>query len=139
MKAVIQFDGGCVPNPGKKYGSFSISLESFYIERRRFDLGHGTNNEAEFEALEAALKELAEASAKARVNPKFITVHVITDSTIVSNWLEVFRAFKPERCKNARRVAMSEYAGRCVALLDYFQRFSVEWQGRDANVAKFGH
>lgn len=140
MKAVIRFDGGCSPNPGSKYGSYSISLDdAFEIRRHRFDLGFGTNNEAEFESLINAIEELCSATHKANVPPDGIQVHILTDSTIVRNWLQRFEGFNPSKCKNERRLAMAALAGRCVTELKRFHSFKVEWQGRENNVAAFGH
>ena len=48
----VRFDGGCQGNPGRKYGSYRIEDEVVVIaQESRFELGRGTNNEAEFEAL----------------------------------------------------------------------------------------
>ena len=57
-KAEIYFDGGCLGNPGQKYGSFQVKLDDKeIIKRSRVDFGFGTNNEAEFNALKLALDE----------------------------------------------------------------------------------
>jgi ribonuclease HI len=54
----IYFDGGCLGNPGQKYGSFQVKLDGKEIVKRsRVDFGFGTNNEAEFNALKLALDE----------------------------------------------------------------------------------
>ena len=46
-KVDIFFDGGCLGNPGQKYGSFQVLLAGKQIAgRNRVDFGHGTNNEA---------------------------------------------------------------------------------------------
>lgn len=140
MKAVIHFDGGCSPNPGSKYGSFSISLdEQFVLERRRFELGHGTNNEAEFESLIAALHDLHSACARAGIDPKEMRVEIFTDSTIVRNWLQRFHKFNPAKAKNPRRLVMGNYAARCIQSLSRFREFCIQWNSRDVNVDKFGH
>ena len=48
----IYFDGGCLGNPGQKYGSFQVLFDGKQIaSRSRAEFGHGTNNEAEFNAL----------------------------------------------------------------------------------------
>ena len=57
-KVEIYFDGGCLGNPGQKYGSFQVKLDGREIVKRsRVDFGFGTNNEAEFNALKLALDE----------------------------------------------------------------------------------
>lgn len=140
MKAVIHFDGGCSPNPGHKYGSFSIVFDDqFAVEKKRFPLGWGTCNEAEFETLLEALGQLSQMAANAAVEHRSLELSVFTDSTIVRNWLLQYGNFKPERCKNERRIAMGALARRCLDLLDSFQSFSVQWNSREVNVAKFGH
>ncbi len=52
----VRFDGGCLGNPGRKYGSYRIEDDWVVIaQESRFELGFGTNNEAEFESLIRAL------------------------------------------------------------------------------------
>src|ERR1700733_505757 len=55
---VIYFDGGCLGNPGQKYGSFQILVDGKQVvSRSKVEFGHGTNNEAEFNSLKLALDE----------------------------------------------------------------------------------
>jgi ribonuclease HI len=54
-------------------------------QESRFELGHGTNNEAEFEALIRALQNLREISHRTGVDLAITSVRVITDSMIVRN------------------------------------------------------
>jgi hypothetical protein len=52
----IFFDGGCLGNPGQKYGSFQVLFDGKQVVgRNRVEFGHGTNNEAEFNSLKLAL------------------------------------------------------------------------------------
>jgi len=140
MKARIQFDGGCNPNPGIKYGSYAVSIDdTFEIGRSRFPLGIGTNNEAEFESLILALRDLFYSCGIASVKPEDITVDIFTDSTIVRGWIEKFHQFNPAKCKNERRLAMSKLAGQCHELLKNFKSHTIQWNSRDRNVEKFGH
>src|SRR4051812_21045574 len=84
----VRFDGGCQGNPGRKYGSYRIEDDHVVVaQESRFELGHGTNNEAEFEALIRALQNLREISHRTGVNIATTNVRVITDSTIVRNRL----------------------------------------------------
>ena len=47
--AEIYFDGGCLGNPGQKYGSFQIKLDGKEIMKRsRVDFGFGTNDHQQF-------------------------------------------------------------------------------------------
>jgi ribonuclease HI len=133
---IIQFDGGCVPNPGQKYGSYSISFDDiFMISKNRFNLGCGTCNEAEFEALIEALHELRRCSRKAQVDLKSIDILVLTDSTIVRNRLQDWQ--KNEKPSHGTR--MSELGMQAVLLLRFFGSFEVKWHSRENNVAVFGH
>ena len=80
------FDGGCIPNPGRKYGSWMIEVNGQECTRReRIDFGQGTNNEAEFEALESALRFSLDNLPLAGLNPRDFSVFLETDSTIVRN------------------------------------------------------
>lgn len=138
--AVIHFDGGCSPNPGQKYGSFSILFDDvFCLELKRFELGYGTNNEAEFEALLKALETLREASIKAGVPMREIDVTIFTDSRIVYNWLQRKQEFDPAQFKEERRRAMAQRASACLVTLNLAGRFQAEWNSRTVNVEKFGH
>lgn len=141
MKATIQFDGGCKPNPGQKYGSYCITHDDvFEVSRHQFLIGIGTNNEAEFEALLYALRELVTSCPKAEVDPKQIEVSIFTDSMIVRNWLQKFHTVKVEKIKkDTRRLVMHGLAQNCLNLLSAFKSFTIEWNSRERNVEKFGH
>ena len=68
-KVEIYFDGGCLGNPGQKYGSFQIKLDGKeIIKRSRVNFGFGTNNEAEFNALKLALDEAADGFKRRPLN-----------------------------------------------------------------------
>ena len=71
-KLTIRFDGGCRPtNPGNKYGSYEISLNGRQLSLvSRMELGHGTNNEAEFQILNRALGWVVEQIGMAGNTPK---------------------------------------------------------------------
>lgn len=139
-KAVIHFDGGCSPNPGQKYGSYSIVFDDlFQLDVKRRQFGHGTNNEAEFEACLGALELLKSSAIKASVPEKQITVEIFTDSRVVFNWLRKFYSFNPSKKEDERRMAMYERAKCCMDILRAFKRFEIQWNSRDVNVEKFGH
>lgn len=113
----------------------------FCLSRLRFDLGHGTNNEAEFEALLKALEDLASACKVAKWNRKLVEVDVFTDSIIVHGWLENFdrKSQSTKNTGNERTRAMKALAGRCIDYLDSFKSFKVQWNPRQRNVETFGH
>lgn len=77
----VYFDGGCSPNPGRKYGSFEVQFNGATVKRcSRIDFGHGTNNEAEFESLISALSWVAQEYHEL---PHRVAIY--TDSMIVVN------------------------------------------------------
>lgn len=140
---IIRFDGGCIPNPGRKYGSYYVSHNGMkVIERIRFDLGDETSNEAEFQTLETALADTIYALERAGIPPAHYWVQVYTDSSLVHHRL-VVRNPRPrpeaesERAISARRMHL--LARRCLNLLCRFGFHQVWWQSRKANVAAFGH
>jgi|ERR1017187_7428997 ribonuclease HI len=136
-KVEIFFDGGCHGNPGQKYGSFKVLLDGKQVVgRSRVDFGQGTNNEAEFNALQMALDELKDFFAKNNLDLSQCELVVETDSTIVRNRLMVKNKILK---KYPRSAVMFELASRCLEVMRQFDRFSVEWKRRDANVERFGH
>lgn len=133
----IHFDGGCLGNPGKKYGSFLVRLDGREILRRsRAEFGHGTNNEAEFNALKLGLDEAAAWFAAQGLAPESLTLRVVTDSMIVRNRLAVKNVVFQKFPSSQRMFAL---ANECLAVMRRFGSFEVEWQGRAGNVEKFGH
>lgn len=136
--AVVHFDGGCAPNPGQKYGSYSICFDDlFLLEKKRVPFGHGTNNEAEFDACHAALQLLRASALKAAVPETKIAVKLFTDSRIVWNWVNAFPS--KSTYKDERRQAMYDRAKKCIDILRAFASFEIEWNSRDVNMEKFGH
>jgi len=136
----IWFDGGCSPNPGNKYGSYEVeAYEELVLSKVRFGLGHGTNNEAEFEALEAALMAtIAYLSVIHTPTPENRVV-IFTDSMILRNRLmgknRIFK--KAKHAESSGR--MYRKAARILELLAVFHSFEVIWRNRETNVARFGH
>lgn len=129
----IYFDGGCKPNPGTKYGSYEVVLnqEHSLVKVSARNFGYGTNNEAEFNSLIEALEWTIKSIGTAGLAPGAHTVRLSTDSTIVRN-----RLMNKSRGKCRR---MASLTARCLHILNQFKDWSVEWKGRDANVARFGH
>jgi len=136
----IYFDGGCSPNPGNKYGSYEVLLGGNPILlRSRMSFGHGTNNEAEFNALKAALEDLKRWSVITGFDLSDATAMVQTDSMIVKNRLT-------GKNRIHKKAAWKESSERMFNLakevLDYgklFRSFTVQWRPRANNVERFGH
>lgn len=133
----IHFDGGCRPtNPGKKYGSYEISLDGEpVIKKLRLEFGWGTNNEAEFDALILALKELNEEVHQLGAAKSLFEVEVFTDSTIIANRLNG----RNRTYKSESQARMNRLAQIALGLLQGFKRVKVQWRRREENVALFGH
>ena len=139
-KAEIFFDGGCLGNrvaTGQKYGSFQVFLDGKQIANgNRVDFGLGSNNEAEWNALQMALDELKGFFTKNNRDPRQSELFVETDSTIVRNRLMVRNKILK---KDPRSAVMFELANKCLEVMRQFGRFEVIWKGRDNNVQRFGH
>jgi len=133
----IFFDGGCLGNPGKKYGSFQVKLDGREIlKRSRVNFGFGTNNEAEFNALKLALDEAVGWLQSEAMNVKGVSLLVETDSTIVRNRLVVKNVIFKKYPSSERMFAL---ANECLGLMNRFGKFNVVWKGRASNVQRFGH
>lgn len=138
----LQADGGCKGNPGLKYGSYEARLNGKIIcQSTRFNLGHGTNNEAEFEAIENGLQSAHDELTRLLIDPWKVYCVVLTDSVIVRNRLMKRNRHRnyQNAHKNNRSEAMRVLTERCMVLLDPFQSFHVNWHSRENNVAAFGH
>lgn len=136
----IYFDGGCSPNPGNKYGSYEVRLNGqIIISQQRFQLGFGTNNEAEFESLRTALEAITQRFESEKLTPRFYRVQVETDSVIVRNRLMRKNKIHSKPAWKAASERMFNLAESCLVHLRKFASFAVEWRGRENNVARFGH
>lgn len=136
-KAEIYFDGGCLGNPGQKYGSFQVQLDGREIvKRNRVDFGFGTNNEAEFNALKLALDEAIRCFQEKSIELKSLSLVIETDSTIVRNRLVVKNVIFKKYPSSQRMFAL---ANECLECIRQFGKFEVNWKGRANNVERFGH
>jgi ribonuclease HI len=136
-KITIRFDGGSKPtNPGNKYGSFEVALNGRQVAlMSRLQLGWGTNNEAEFEIFEAALKWTVANIKQAGNEPSTFVLEAFSDSTIV-----VKRLNKEVRSrKKEPALRMAKCAVKCFNYTREFQDFKIHWNGRIENVNRFGH
>ena len=133
----IFFDGGCLGNPGQKYGSFQVKLDGEEIlKRSRVNFGFGTNNEAEFNALKLALDEAVRWFQSKAVDLKSLSLVIETDSTIVRNRLVVKNVIFKKYPSSQRMFAL---ANECLEIMRQFGNFQVIWKGRAKNVERFGH
>ncbi|MDE2102247.1 MAG: hypothetical protein KGL39_33685 [Patescibacteria group bacterium] len=136
----IYFDGGCSPNPGNKYGSYEVFLDGRSIQKaERISFGWGTNNEAEFEALTAALKFLANYANETELRLDVCGLKIFTDSTIVRNRVGGKNKIHNKLAWRESSTRMFELASRVLEFKPLFCSFTIEWLGRDNNVERFGH
>jgi ribonuclease HI len=126
------FDGGSLGNPGDTYGSYRIQQKGEKPQSTvRLRFGHGTNNEAEYWALIAGLKDLHQQITQQKVNPSEVHVEIIGDSQLVVNQLR-----GSWKAKNQRMRALRDESK---AILDRFGSRSIEAQSRWKTVRILGH
>lgn len=149
-KLTIHFDGGCNPNPGEMYGSYSIQINGFEAHKEsRLPLGRGTNNEAEFKTLIAAIQKTCVFVEQSRMDKSDITVDIVTDSKIVMNRVSgrrrntpgMLRRYEEQYGKKAVESAqrMQALAEQCIKPLILFHAYEIRWAPREHNVNRFGH
>lgn len=133
----VHFDGGCRPtNPGNRYGSFRlVHSKRVVFQNERIEFGRGTNNEAEFMALQAGLDFTLNWLSTSGRPAKDFQVRMVTDSMLVQGRVAgTDRAVKTEAQK--RMAALTELT---LQRLAKFGHHEIEWRRRDHNVAIFGH
>lgn len=135
--AVVQFDGGCVPNPGERYGSWAVTLDNTEVERvSRKAFGPGTNNQAELIACERGVQALHAALGRGTIDPKSVRVTVLTDSVLVRDRLLLKTKTNPN---NIPAMQLSAIAARIVKMLWMFGSYDAMYIPRARNVEAFGH
>lgn len=129
----IIFDGGSHGNPGPGYGSYMLLREHDRKQSLvRLDFGRQmTNNEAEYEALIAALQGLIERIEETGRSPEDFTVEVRGDSALV-----IHQVRGDWKTKNDRMRALRNQ-GR--ELLARFKGHRLVLQGREESVRVLGH
>lgn len=128
----IWFDGGCEPNPGYGYGSYSIKSSDFEHEANRVPFGPSlTSNQAEYIALISALWKTVGMTIENNNGTKCYELAILSDSMLVveqmnSKW-------------KLRHPRLRELHDDAVRLCELFGRWRIAWHGRQNNVARFGH
>lgn len=128
----IVFDGGSRGNPGPAYGSYHIrpwTTTKGITERLEF--GRGTNNEAEYLSLIAALRALHAFLAGMEQNPAAVELEIRGDSQLVMR--QVAGRWK---AKDARMMRLRDEAQQ---LAEPFRRVVYREQPRQATVKLLGH
>jgi ribonuclease HI len=130
---VLVFDGGSQGNPGRGYGSYVIIRVQDGRQRlERLELGdHYTNNEAEYDTLIAALRDLIGRIEAARRDPAEFSLQVRGDSALVVRQLQGQWKVKEPR--------MQERVARCLPLLQRFGSVELKLQPREESVRVLGH
>ena len=81
----VYCDGGCICNPGRMYGSFSVYEGTNRVfESERLEYGEGTNNIAEYMAVISAMEFVG---SIAEVTSEELDVTVYMDSKLVVSQL----------------------------------------------------
>jgi ribonuclease HI len=129
---ILVFDGGSRGNPGLCYGSFRLQQKgSKAMPLVRLRLGHGTNNDAEYQTLIAGLNAILEHLKSKELDPGRFLVEIRGDSRLVINQLS--RTWK---AKNPR---MRAYRDEAEALLAQFADRQLIHQTRERSVEILGH
>ncbi|MGH2625690.1 MAG: ribonuclease HI family protein [Anaerolineales bacterium] len=129
----IVFDGGSLGNPGRAYGSFRIApaeTGSAPATGRR-EFGLGTNNEAEYWTLIAALQETLRLVESRRLSPEQLDLEVRGDSRLVLEQLRGKWRARDPRMRDLRDLAR--------AMLDRFRSARLVHQPRARSVRALGH
>lgn len=131
-KVTIVFDGGSRGNPGPAYGSFRIQIDKQEpFEPVRLVFGLGTNNEAEYKALLAAIEDVVGYLKKAKVMPKDVRLEIKGDSRLVLEQISGGWKAKDARMRSLRDEALG--------LLGQFGRVEVRHHERSESVRILGH
>jgi ribonuclease HI len=127
---LIVFDGGSRGNPGQGYGSYAIFDDrgrKMVHETLTFE-GDTTNNEAEYQTLLAALRDLRKRLAgRARRS----VIKVLGDSQLV-----VMQVNGEWQAKDERMIALRDEA---LAVLRQFQSYRLAHQSREDTLQVLGH
>lgn len=130
---VLVFDGGSKGNPGWGYGSYALTRVQDGAQRlERLELGDEyTNNEAEYDTLIHALRDLIGRIEGAGRKPEEFALEVRGDSALVINQVRGDWKAKEPRMRDRRDV--------CVRLLQRFGNVQLKTQPREESVRILGH
>ncbi len=130
---IIIFDGGSHGNPGPGYGSYVLVRRHDRKQRMvRLDFDRDmTNNEAEYEALIAALDDLIERIGRAERPPQDFSVEIRGDSQLVLNQVEGTWKARDDRMRALRN--------RARRVLSRFGAHRLVHQDREESVRILGH
>ena len=129
----IIFDGGSRGNPGQGYGSYALRRnEDGKLRRSRLRFGDQvTSNQAEYQALIAALEDLIDTIKKARRSPRGFSVDIRGDSRLVMRQLD--GSWKTKSLK------LMPLRDRAEELLAQMGSVELTWHPREESVRILGH
>ena len=118
-KTVIHIDGASSGNPGPAGAGFVVLRDGKLVHEESIPLGRSTNNQAEYQALLAALRWIAHSGLEGHVE-------IRTDSALLYNHL-----IGRFRVKDAELARLLESARALLSRLDV----EVNWMPRAGNLA----
>jgi len=129
----IVFDGGSYGNPGLGYGSYAlIRNHDGKLRRSRLRFGDQvTSNQAEYQALIAALEDLISTIVKAGRSPKDFSAEIKGDSRLVMRQIE--GSWK------TKSLNLMPLRDRVEELLARMGSFELIWQPREESEKLLGH
>lgn len=129
----IVFDGGSRGNPGQGYGSYALRRDrDGKVRLRRLRFGDQvTSNQAEYQALIAALKDLIGTIKKAGRSPADFSIEIRGDSRLV-----LFQLDGKWKTKSLNLMPLRDRAWELLAELGSYE---LTWQAREETVKILGH
>ncbi len=129
---LLIFDGGSRRNPEFGFGSYLLAGPEGRSAPRRMEFGRGvTNNQAEYMALLAGLRDLLATLEASGRQPQEMTLEVQGDSSLVINQL-----LGRWKTRNPGLQPLQQEAQR---LLKSFRRVRLVWTPRARSVEALGH
>jgi ribonuclease HI len=129
----IIFDGGSHGNPGVGYGSYALTRNhDGKLRKRRLRFGDQvTSNQAEYQALIAALEDLISTISKAGRSPRDFSVEIKGDSQLIMRQIE--GSWK------TKSLNLMPLRDRVEELLAEMGSFELTWQPRSRSEKLLGH
>lgn len=129
----IIFDGGSHGNPGLGYGSYAlIRNQDGRLRKERLRFGDQvTSNQAEYQALIAALEDLIDTIVKAGRSPTDFSVEIKGDSQLVMRQIE--------GTWKTKSLNLMPLRDKVEELLAQMGSVKLTWQPRDKSEEMLGH
>jgi ribonuclease HI len=129
----IVFDGGSRGNPGQGYGSYALRRDrDGKVRLRRLRFGDQvTSNQAEYQALIAALEDLIGTIEKASRSPADFSIDIRGDSRLV-----LYQLDGKWKTKSLNLMPLRDRAAELLAELGSYE---LTWQAREETVKILGH